>query len=340
MEDLMRFANLILGVMGGALVAAAGCGTGGGSGAGGSTSSSGSGTRTCAPSAQCKVADKACLGLVDNSGKTKFGLRMSELDITAPPALANGTVQMVVSSAVAPTNAACNLDGTATFSWLLQFDTAAGTLRTGGAKPVMDPTMGYSFDIETITQGPTMFNVAPVTYMTMPDPKTGVFTVTAGQDLIVPIFLTSAGTTVVLLPLHQARMVMGTLSASQNCIGSYNATGLLTAHTCQPFGNVTQFIDGGSLDGYITLEQADKVLITALGQSLCALLAGGATLDGGPNPDVMTGTSGLVCTRDTSNNIVFRGSWCNATNAAATATCYDSVQLTAKFAASSVLINN
>jgi len=342
----MRFANVILGVMGAGVVAAAGCGSSSNSGssssssAGGSTStpssaSSSSGAGACAPSSACKVADKECLGLVDNTGKTTFGLRMSELDITAPPALATGAVQGVVSGAVAPSDMACNLDGSATFSWLLQFDTVAGTLKTGGAKPVADPTTGYSFDMETITQGPTMFNVAPITYMTTPNPQTGAFTVTTGQDLVVPIFLTAAGTTVVLLPLHQARLLMGTLSATQNCIGSYNAAGLLTSDSCLPAGTITQFIDGGSLDGFITLEQADTVIISALGQSLCALLAGGAS-----SMDTMTGTAGLVCKRDANNNIVFQGSWCEATNAPATATCFDSVQLTGKFAASSILINN
>ncbi len=50
-------------------------------------------------------------------------------------------------------NTACNLDGSGTFSWLLQFDTTAGTLKTGGARPVAEPTTGYSFEEGMVAAG-------------------------------------------------------------------------------------------------------------------------------------------------------------------------------------------
>jgi hypothetical protein len=340
----MRFLNVILGVVGvGALAAAgaAGCGSSNGTGTTGSattgSASTSSGTpKTCDPSAACLATakDKDCLGLVDNTGQAKFGLRMAELDVTAPKALTSGIVANVVSGAVQQNLMACNLQGTATFNWLLQFDTAAGTLTTGGAKPVMDPTMGYSFDMETI-MGKT---IAPITVPAKPDATTGAFNVTTGMDLIVPIFLNAQATSVVILPLHQARIVMGTITSNNNCIGTYNAKGLETANSCLPdpmaSPPIPQYVTAGSLDGYITLEDADTVQISAIQQTLCVLLSGNATMYGMPGMGGIT-----VCKRDASNKIVFPGDWCAMTNMAAAGGCADAAHLTANFAASSVKIN-
>jgi hypothetical protein len=264
---------------------------------------------------------------------------MAELDLTAPAALTTGIVKTTVQGNVTPNDKPCNLDGAATFSWLMEFDTTAGTLKTGGAKPVTDPTMGYAFDDEMITQGPTTFHITPITYNVKPD-ATGKFSVTTGQNLIVPIFLNATGSSVVLLPLRQARLTMGTLSASQNCIGSYNASTLDPANSCQPQTGMPQFTDGASLDGYITLKDSDTVIVSALNESLCVLLSGDATTYG------MTNAAGVtVCKTDANGNPTFQGNWCDGgttppTNTAATATCADSVSLGANFAASSVLITN
>jgi len=350
----MRFAKLILGVGAvGALAAvgSAGCSsstgvtaTGGGAtttGTGNTTTmSSSSGTASgggCAPKASCTAADKTCLGLVDNKGLTKFGLRMSELDVTSPAALTSGIVKTTVAGNVTPNNKPCNESGAATFSWLLQFDTAAKTLKTGGAKPVADANAGYSFDDEMIMQGtpPKAFHVQPVTLMGVtPDATTGAFSVAMGLDLIVPIFLNDTGTSVVLLPLHQARLATGTLSSNNNCIGKYNSAGLDPMNSCAPDDTHPQFITAGKLDGYITLEEADGVIVSAISQSLCVLLSGNASMYG------MAQGSTTVCKRDASMKIVYQGKWCAGTNAAAAAGCADAEQLTGNFAASSVLINN
>jgi hypothetical protein len=332
----MRFANLCLGILGlGALATAAaagGCG-GGSGGTGGSTGATTGpgGPTTCEPTAACAAVDKTCLGLVNNTGKTTFGLRMAELDLTAPAALTTGIVKTTVQGDVGLDLKPCNLLGSGTFSWLLEFDTTAGTLKTGCAKPVTDPTMGYAFDMETING----FTIAPVTYTGITPDSTGAFNVAMGQDLIVPIFLDAAATEVVLLPLKAARLTMGTLSASQNCIGSYNGSTLTVANSCQPVPPATQFTDGASLDGYITLEDADTVIVSVLNESLCVLLSDAS--DAGSMP----GDGGInLCERDANGNIVFQGNWCASTNSAATSTCFDSVTLGANFAASSVLITN
>ena len=348
----MRFQNLALGVVGvGALTfgAAAGCGSnsgtgGSGGGNGGSTTttmttststgtsmttSTSTGTGAGCPPAACKVADKSCLGLVDNTGKTKFGLRMAELDVTKPAVLSMGSIEKTVASAVEESMASCALKGTATFSWLLEFDTVAGTLKTGGAKPVTDPTMGYAFDMETL-MGQA---VAPITVMTKPDAM-GNFGNMTGQNLVVPIFLTADASSYVLLPIQQARITSGTLSANNNCIGTYNGSTLSPMNSCQPATGSTLFTDGGKLDGHITLAGADTVNISVLGESLCCLLTQDATTycDGA--------TPVSHCKKNAAGAYTFQGDWCDATNMAAGGGCADSVQLQANFAANSVLITN
>ncbi len=265
-----------------------------------SSSSSTSGGLPCSPPATCPAADKACIGLVSNQSLTKFGLRLSELDLTAPASFTTGIVGQVVAGAVLPSVPACNIQGSATFSWLLQFDTVAGTLKTGGARPVTNPNLGYSFDDEMITQGTTTFHIQPVTYPGVTPDAAGTFSVTIGQDLVMPIFLDAAGTSVVLLPMHAVRLVMGTLSSNQDCIGSYDAAGLQPANNCQPDATTPEFLDGGSLDGYITLEDADTVVIATLGESLCVLLSGNAAMYGMTKP----GSNVTVCKRDPNNQIV------------------------------------
>jgi hypothetical protein len=305
-----------------------------GSGTGTGTGTGPGMTKGCSPTSACGSPHDAvaCLGLVDNKGLTKFGLRMTELDLTAPAALTTGSVATTVGGGVAPNNAACNENGTGTFTWLLQFDTSAMTLTTGGARPVADPTKGYSFDDEMISQGTSSILVQPAVFSVTPD-STGHFSVATGQDLNVPIFLDATGSSVLVLPLHQAEIQMGTLSNDNNCIGSYNASTLSPTNNCQPSPPQTAFTDGAALRGYISLEQADTVTITLLQQSLCAFLTGNATMYG-----TSTGST-TVCKRDAGGHIVFQGDWCAATNMAATASCADSVQFAGKFAAASVLIN-
>jgi hypothetical protein len=332
----MRFTKLALGVVGvGALAASAvaGCGSSTGStSTSAATSSSSSGGPSCAPAAACMVADKTCLGLTDNTGKTTFGLRMSELDVVSPMALATGGVAMQVSGAVTQNDTTCNLNGTGLFTWLLQFNTTAGTLETGGGWSA-DPTTGYSFINLTSPA------IAPITVMA-PIGEGGTFGPTAPQDLTVPIFLAAPTaamiqanmpdlTDIVLLPLSQASITMGTLSTSQNCIGSYNAAGLQPSNSCDPDSTHPQFLDGGKLDGFITLANADNVNISLLMESLCVLLAGPTYSD--------MKTPIAHCTKDTTTGAyLYQGNWCSTTNSAGG--CADSVSLSANFAASSVTI--
>jgi hypothetical protein len=342
----MRLSNVILvlslgGV--GAAGALAGCGsdtatgtTSTSGGGGDATTSSGSNTTSggdaCSPPTSCpQVASSECISLADNSAATAFTLRMANLTLTAPPALTKGLVKGVVQNGVTMNLASCNLNGGGTFSWLLQFDTTSGKLKTGGGKPAEDPTKGYSFVDETIMQGGQPFKIAPFTADAAIG-KDGKFAITMGQNVTVPVYLDLKASAVVLLPLHDAKLV-GTVSADKNCIGKYNSKGLDPAGGCLADDTNPSFIgaDGkadsdGKLDGYITLEEADTVLVDAVGQSLCVILSGDATTYG-------DGGSPAKCKRDAGMKITFQGDWCDASNDTA---CKDSIRLAANYSASGV----
>lgn len=342
----MRLSNVILvlslgGV--GAAGALVGCGsdpvTGGTSttGSGGSTSATtgsnttSGGTDPCSPSAACpQVAASKCIGLADNSAAKAFTLRMANLTLTAPPALTKGLVKGVVQNGVTMNLASCNLNGGGTFSWLLQFDTATGMLKTGGGTPAEDPTKGYSFVDKTITQGGKDFKIAPFT-ASAPIGSDGAFAITMGANVTVPVYLDLKASAVVLLPLHDAKLT-GVVSSDKNCIGQYNSKNLDPAGGCLADDKTPSFIGGdgkadsdGKLEGYITLEEADTVIVDAIGSSLCVILSGDpATFGDGKTP--------ALCKR-TAAVIDFKGDWCDATN---DATCKDSIRLAAGFSASSV----
>lgn len=337
----MRLSNVILvlslgGV--GAAGALVGCGSDtatGTTGSGGSAATSSatgnnttSGGDPCSPPKVCpQVASSKCIALEDNSAAKSFTLRMANLTLTAPPSLTKGLVKGVVSNGVTMNLASCNLNGGGTFSWLLQFDTATGTLKTGGATPANDPTKGYTFVNKTING----FQIAPFTAMA-PIGKDGSFAITKGQDVTVPVYLKLDASSAVLLPLKAAKL-SGKVSADKNCIGEYNSKGLDPAGSCVDDATTPLFIgaDGkansdGKLDGYITLEQADTVIVDAVGQSLCVILSGDAATYG-------NGATPSLCKRDAAMKITFKGDWCDATD---DNTCKDSARLTANFSASAV----
>jgi hypothetical protein len=340
----MRLSNMILVLSLGGIGAAGalvGCGSdsttgstssntgGSGSTTTGATTTTGAGSDPCSPSAACPGSKSECLGLVDYSGKTQFTLRMADLTLTAPPPLTTGLVSSVVKGGVTINLPECNLAGGGTFSWLLQFDTATGKLKAGGAKPTKTPAGGYSFVDETIAG----FKITP--FETDAPVKEGKFAMATGADLTVPIYIDAEATQVVLLPLHSAKL-SGTISANNNCIGQYNSKGLQPGDNCTATKDIPAYIgaDGksdsdGTLDGYITLEEADTVLVDAIKQSLCVILSGDATQYG-------DGAMPTKCKRDAGGKITFQGDWCAASN---DATCKDAVKLKANFAASSVKVN-
>jgi hypothetical protein len=342
----MRLSNVILVLsLGsiGAAVSLVGCGddtatgstSGGGSGSTTTTTAASGSTGTgnsndpCSPAASCPGATSECIGLADYKDKTQFTLRMADLTLTAPPPLTAGLVSTVVKGGVTLNLTECNLTGNGTFSWLLQFDTATGKLKAGGAKPTETPAAGYTFVNETVAG----FPIAP--FETDAPIKDGKFAMATVADLTVPIYLDIKAMGVVLLPLHAAKL-SGTISADNNCIGKYNSKGLLPADNCLATKEIPSYVgaDGkansdGTLDGFITLEEADKVMVDAVKQSLCVILSGDATQFG-------DGATPAKCKRDAGGKISFQGDWCATSN---DATCKDAVKLKANFSASAVKVN-
>jgi hypothetical protein len=300
-------------------------GAGGAGGVGGQSASCNQGA--CSPKdPQCSLVPSCCIALADNKGQPTAGLRMSQITITKPTVLApNSIVGNLVAHGVQMNLEKCNLAGGGTFSWLLHFDPGTGKLLTGGARPTEDPFGGYCF-VSEILGGKQIVPVSVDSGL-----SAGAFSADVG-DIIVPIFLDAAATSYLLMPLTAGKLT-GTLSEDSNCVGAYNAENLDPVNSClaEP-PDTLQFVNAGTLDGFIKLENADTVIIDGLSMSLCVLLSGNAAMYG-------DGMSPNKCKRDMNGKIVFQGDWCEATNAAADAMCSDSVKLGAEFAASAVQIN-
>jgi hypothetical protein len=279
----------------------------------------------CLLGASCIAVDKSCAGLVDNSAGPTFGLRMSQITFSKPAALATGLFVSIVNDAVTPKITSCNLAGNGTWAWLMQFDPTAGTLKIGGALPIPDPTTGYTFDDETIQS----FHVQPTVYTT-PVARGAGFE-TPGASLTMPLFLDNINSNTIIAPVEQLKL-RGTLSATGNCIGTYNADRDPTMF-CKPNPAQPGFIADGSGDGYFSLEVADTFYVAALDESLCVLLSN----DRGTYGD---GASPEKCKRDALDKIVFQGDWCSATNTAAGLGCADALSTAFTYAASSIKILN
>lgn len=285
----------------------------------------------CTPtSASCGASSSVCLATTHAQGSPTFGLRMAHIELTAPSALTKGVVKSVFQSSTAPNAPACNLSGSATFNWLLRFDTNAGTLVTGAAKPVSDPSIGYTFVDGIVSLGDMTFDVKPLTLAAPLDAACGV-TSNAG-DVFLPFYGDSLGNTFTIFPLRSLRFFDTHVTPDHDCIGAYNAAGLSPANACMPDQGQPQFVDGGHFAAFIHLEDADAVLVPPLAQTLCVLLTGDPGSYG-------NGGSPQKCKRDAGNAIVFQGDWCSVTNQPASAGCADAVHFAGSFAASGTKID-
>ncbi len=286
----------------------------------------------CEPTIGCPEVVSDCVAFADQAGADTFSLRISQLTVQAPAALTDTTVKNLLSKGVTLNDGtSCQspdgfslFNGDGTFNWILNFDLTAGTLRTGGAELQTDPTKPYCFLSGDIAG----FDVAPLETTISVDGNK--FTIDEVRDVAVPIF-TDPGdqSKVIILPLNGVRIFDTTFSTDHNCIGVFNSN-LDPNNLCLPDAATPTFVDAGNLEGYVTLEDADAVLVPELGNaSLCTLIAGAEFTD----QDTKT------CLRDAGDVITFQGDWCAGTaegepGSAATATCADAVQLRATFSAS------
>jgi hypothetical protein len=344
--------SLVLGIGDPSLDPAGGTGgTGGSGGAAATTSevasassatSSGTGggevTYPCTPTDPvCTQVKSDCLAVVDNTGKTSFALRIGQLDFYKPDAFTGTIEKAAFLSSITMNLPECNLKGSGSFSWVVQFDRTAQTFQIGASKPPADPHDGYSFVNETITQGGQMFNVAPISGKATLAAD-GTITADTLETVLIPAYLTVNATDLLLIPLHKVHIISEKtrLSPDFNCVGSYNAAGLKASDDCLPDvnQNIGSFIPGGKIEGFISLEEADKIIISSFGlnRSLCVLLSGSAGTFG-------DGGSPARCKRDGFGKIKYNGDWCAATNTPADASCYDASTFSAGFAASAVKLN-
>jgi hypothetical protein len=251
---------------------------------------------------------------------------MSHITFTKPAALATDAVQSILQISIAPDEPACNLNGSGTLSWLLQYDIVKGVVTVGAGKPTAPFGGPYSFVHQTSP------SVAPA-ILEAPFTGCAIDATSEGGEVVLPVYLDSTGQSAVYLPFHDLRLMTGFVSADHSCIGTYNAAGLDPANACNPDATHPQFIDGGYLSAYGVLSEDDNVIIPSLNASLCALLTGNASMYGQPGPNGVT-----VCAKAASGQILFQGDWCSTTNGPATSTCADAVQVVASFAASGVTI--
>jgi hypothetical protein len=280
-------------------------------------------SKSCAPSPGCTIDEgrcgskSTCLPLGDNKGKGVFDLRIRRLNIAVPAALSSPFVQnTIVNSGIELAQPACAENGKGLFTWLLRVDKGTNTLVTGGAPPATDP-VGQGFCFANFEISGT--KVQPIS--TKIEFTGDTFKTLDRQNVNIPIFLSEQLASAIILPIRDVRVEGVTVSAEGNCIGAFNAAAL--DPTCVEDRDLCpKWSTAGSLGGFITLEEADRVKIRDLNnKSLCAFLA--------TDP-------GLVCARDSAGKVVYRGDYCSTDKTAGS--CQDSVWLAATFAASAAKV--
>lgn len=310
-----------------------------GPGTTGSTSGGPAGSGGAAPCAltdpQCLQVPSECVALVDNKASTDFALRMAQVQFFKPDAFTGSFEMGLILNSLVMNLPACNLTGSGTFSWIVELNTTTGQYTVGTSKPVQNPKDGYSYVNETISLSGQNFTIKPVNGSFSVDPD-GTLNADVLDFIFLPVYLDSQGNSVLLIPVHQLRMYETKISADNNCVGKYNEWGLSPSNDCDPdyAQNSFPFVNGGKAEGYILLEEADDVVITAysLNRSLCVLLSPSAGVYGdGGNPQ--------HCERDANGVIKLPGDWCSLTNGPADPSCHDAMKVKADFAASSVKLN-
>ncbi len=224
--------------------------------------------------------DTACMAPVKQSGDV-LNYRMGRITLWAPASLVS-LQGMAVTPFVDPS---CMTPSTGEgFSWLMQLDRSKNTLLTGGANKSTDHKT-FSFltgqtvdpsklDLLCPGKGFGQAGAQPVPL----DPVTvkvswsgNTFSTEMLQKINIPIFDTTvASNPPVILPLQEAYMKDVTVSADNNCIGSWDSN-----YYC---GVSEGWTTDGVLIGKITADDADQVPVSKVGcSSLCALLVGDAT---------------------------------------------------------------
>jgi hypothetical protein len=285
------------------------------------------GAGKCTIDGKCGSPD-TCLPLSDNGTKTVLDFRMRKLNVVAPQSLA-GLQKIVIDKGVLLNTCADKADGT--FSWLLRVDKTANTLMTGGSPPVgmpIDPFQPYCFYRQKVNG----LDVKPVTVPITFNGNTFQTGDGALQQLNIPIFILGNPVPVI-LPVRGAKINSATIDPN-NCIGHFQKDGL--DNNCVEIDPATcpKWRPNGSLGGYITLEDADKVDVRETNKTLCAQLTGDVT---GGMVDIGGGVMIAHCGR-TAGKLTAKGDYCEGTKSAGG--CQDAFWLAATFAASAAKIDD
>ncbi|AKV02395.1 hypothetical protein AKJ09_09058 [Labilithrix luteola] len=279
--------------------------------------------KVCTGSGGCTIDEarcgsaSTCLPIGDNKSKDVLDFRIRRLNIAAPAALAADFIQnTVVTLNIDMNEKSCGEVGKGLFSWLLRVDKSSNTLITGGAPPPTD-AFGKGYCFANFELGAN--KVEPL--HTKIEFSGNTFRSLEKAPLKIPIFLSPEVASVILLPLTDVIIENVTISDDGNCIGGFNPTALDPA-CFDDHSLCSKWNTSGSLGGYITLEEADSVLIRDIGnKSLCSFLAA---------------ETALKCPRDANGKIVFQGDFCSVDKQPGG--CGDSVWLAATFAASAAKI--
>ncbi len=317
----------------GTLAVAAACSSSSSGGGSGSSTSGGS-CQPTDPACPALAVKSGCLALTDYSGKDQFVLRLAQLEVTAPAVLTSKVVKDLIGSGVNINLDKCNIPGKGTFSLITEFDLKGGKIKTGGGLPAASPADGYCYANDPANK------VAPVEVAAhfTAGPSGTTFATDAIAKIVMPVYQDATAKSAIFLPVSQAKLTDGTISADHNCIGSFNAAKLQPSNNClpDPDTGVNFFTNAAKLDGFVTLEEADAVQVPQLTETLCALFVGTDSaavakyVDGAASPK--------KCKRTDGKTIDLKGDWCSTSNSAGG--CQDAFKLTANLAASAVKLKS
>ncbi len=313
-----------------ATAAVVGCSSDSGDDGGGS----GGGTASCRPLApECYIAGpdgpgNECLAKRDNSTATTAQLRISQLEVKSPNALTQPFMQdQIVTKKITLNQDKCFQFGDAQYNWLFDVDVAGNKVISGGGPPqrgIGAPEDGTCFANFTDDSGIEVNQVEAVTATITGNDVDADF-----ERFVIPIYIDDKVDNYALLPVNKLN-VKFTMSADKNCVGRFKHETLDPKNTCRAAGGEFAWENAGSFAGYITVAEADTVMISSLGFTLCVLLSQDTNTWKGPMGTCASSTTGMT-------GALPKGDWCAATNDDSCAD-KDAWNLVGNFAAASIEI--
>ncbi|MDP3274562.1 MAG: hypothetical protein Q8Q09_05160 [Deltaproteobacteria bacterium] len=227
-----------------------------------------------------------CPRFVDNNPmRPKFVL--TQIDIQQPPTLApDRAIGRLLNTAIR----------NATFSWGIDIDFAAMTVRTGTMQQPIQRLLGSGYYNEALrftVGGAPMPGTAdrwnPVNLMITAMGDT--VTTTVAPLITIPVYDEAmAGMLLTELPLRNARMLNLKLTAGRNCIGSAQPNFNSCGPTNNRWNTSEAMVPNGILEAVLTVADTRRIQVVSLSMPLCNLIAGTACESMGMpvSPDMFT----------------------------------------------------